>query len=166
MAARRRWVPIVIGVGILLVFAGVGVGVFVISYLRQQVSIEGASPASADEAFDDVRRQFAGRAPLVDWQDGRLVYHKDASPAADRGSRRLETFHVLVFDPDDGRLVRVSLPFWILRMKSGPIEFSGYAAGFDEGGVNLRPDDIERYGPGIIIDVTSPTAERVLFWVD
>jgi hypothetical protein len=70
----------------------------------------------------------------------------------------------MVWDDDDERLMSFSMPFWLLRMKSTPIEFSSYASGMDDGGVDLRPEDIEKYGPGIILDTTSRQGERVLLW--
>ena len=56
------------------------------------------------------------------------------------------------------------LPFWLLRLKSDPIRFSAYASGFDDEASTCRPEDIEKYGPGIILDGTSPEGERVLLW--
>ena len=44
-------------------------------------------------------------------------------------------------------LVEFALPFWLLRLTSGPILFSSYASGFDDAGVSIRPEDIERPGP-------------------
>ena len=49
-------------------------------------------------------------------------------------------------------------------MKSDPIQFSAYASGLDEEGVSLRPEDIEKYGPGIILDTRTRDGERVLVW--
>jgi hypothetical protein len=34
----------------------------------------------------------------------------------------------------------------------------------DDEGVDLRPEDIEKFGPGIVLDTTSPSGERVLVW--
>jgi hypothetical protein len=48
-------------------------------------------------------------------------------------------------------------------MKSGPIRFSSYAAGVDDGGITLRPEDIERYGPGVIMELSARNG-RVLLW--
>jgi hypothetical protein len=78
--------------------------------------------------------------------------------------RRLDTLHVLAWDPDEGKLAKVSLPFWFLRLKSTPIELSAYASGFDDEGVSLRAEDIEKYGPGVILDYSTPSGERVLLW--
>ena len=39
-------------------------------------------------------------------------------------------------------------------MKSGPIRISAYQQGWDDRGVSFRVEDIEKHGPGIIVDVT------------
>jgi hypothetical protein len=51
-------------------------------------------------------------------------------------------------------------------MKSGTISFSSYASGIDDAGVKLRPEDIERHGPGILLDFTKPREGRVLVWAE
>ena len=42
---------------------------------------------------------------------------------------QLQTLHVLAWDPDDEKLARVAVPFWLLRLKSSRFEFSAYASG-------------------------------------
>ena len=49
-------------------------------------------------------------------------------------------------------------------MKSGPIRISAYQQGWDDRGVSFRVEDIEKHGPGIIVDVTEPNEGRVLIW--
>ena len=66
---------------------------------------------------------------------------------------------MIAFDRDEGNTVTFSLPFWLLRMKSGPIRISAYQQGWDDRGVSFRVEDIEKHGPGIIVDVTR-SAER------
>ena len=61
------------------------------------------------------------------------------------------------------RLARFSVPFWLLRMKAEPFRFSTYASGLDDH-VNLKPEDIEKYGSGIILDTQTKSGERVLLW--
>jgi hypothetical protein len=78
----------------------------------------------------------------------------------------LSTLHVLAFDRDKGETVTFSLPFWVLRMKSGPIRISAYQQGWDDRGVSLRVEDIEKHGPGIIIDATERNEGRVLIWAE
>jgi hypothetical protein len=52
-----------------------------------------------------------------------------------------------------------------LRLKSDPIRLGAYARGLDDDGVTLRPEDIEKYGPGIVLDTRGDDDERVLVWV-
>jgi hypothetical protein len=153
-------VPIAIGVAILLVFLAIGGIVFVTSWVRENLEVSETSRASADTAFDEVRRQFPGQAPLLRIDDEGAHYSRGevANPP------EIERVHVLAWDPREEKLARFSLPFWFLRLKSGPIAFSGYAAGLDEQGVSIRPEDIQKHGPGLIIDGTLHDGARVLIW--
>ncbi|MGQ0735995.1 MAG: hypothetical protein ACT4QD_20370 [Acidobacteriota bacterium] len=162
MTARRRWVPILFGVGVLLVFIGIGVGLAITAWVRENVQVASATDADAQAEFEVIRSKFPGRPPLLELRDGRPHYTTARTQGAAPGS--LETLFVLAWDPDEEKIARFSLPFWLLRLKSDPIKFSAYASGFDEGGVDLRPEDIERYGPGIILDTATPSGERVLLW--
>ena len=62
--------------------------------------------------------------------------------------------------------MRVDVPFWLLRLKSGPIAFSSHASGFDDERVRLRVEDIERRGSGIVLDISEPREGRVLIWAE
>ncbi len=163
MSTRRRWVLIAFGVAVFVVFVGIGAIVLIASWFQQNLQVQQTSERDAEVEFDAVRKQFAGRAPLLELRNGRPHYLGGTKPQG-TSTTRLETLHVLAWDPDDERLARVSVPFWLLRMKSDPIEFGSYAAGLDDAGVDLRPEDIEKYGPGIILDTSSTKGERVLLW--
>ena len=69
---------------------------------------------------------------------------------------------MLAWDPGERALADVTLPMWLLRLKSGPIQLGGYVTGMDDHGVRLTADEIARMGPGVILDLTTPTGERVL----
>jgi len=72
---------------------------------------------------------------------------------------------VLAWDPDEQKLARFEIPFWLLRLKETPIRFGTFASGLDEMRISLRASDLERYGPGIIVDVTRD-GKDVLLWVE
>ena len=60
---------------------------------------------------------------------------------------------VLAFDPRAGKLVRASVPFWLLRMApSRNLSFHSGGFDFDSDGMRLTVDDIERAGPGLLLD--------------
>lgn len=165
MAKRRRWIPIVLGAGVLLVFLGVAFVIAVTVWFQQNVRIESdASERDAESAFAEVRQRFSGRPPVLVFRDGRPEYSGGQKPAAVANPGSLSHMHVIAWDDDDRQLARVSIPFWVLRLKSGPIEFGSYASGFDDHGVDLTPEDLERFGPGILIDMDGPRGSHVLVW--
>jgi hypothetical protein len=163
MKKPRNWVIVLFGAVILIVFVGIGAIIASIAWFQQNMQVQASSPSEAQTAFDEVRQRFSGRPPLLEFTDGRPSYAA-GKPDASRPKTDLQTLHVIAWDPDDKRLTRVAIPFWILRMKTTPIEFSSYASGMDDRGVDLRPEEIERYGPGIVLDATTPSGERVLLW--
>ena len=117
------------------------------------------------QQMDEVRSRFPGQQPLIQLVDGepQLVTER-ASQASTQTT--LSTLHVIAFDSDEGNLVNFSLPFWLLRLKSGPIRLSAYQQGWDDRGVSFRVEDIEKHGPGIIVDVTRPGEGRVIIWAE
>jgi len=163
MAARRRWVLIAFGAAVLVVFIGIGVMIAVAAWFQQNMQVDSRSTEQADAEFSEVSRQFGDRQPLLEMQNNRPAFTSEHDkPAADPGAK-IETLHMLAWNPHDGRVARFSLPFWLLRMKSQPFRFGAYASGLDDR-VDLRPSDIEKYGPGIILDAHTLSGERVMIW--
>jgi len=162
---KRRWIPIVVGVVILLAFVAIGVIGVGVNYLRQSMTVADASESDAMQEFDKVRSRFPGQQPLVQMVDGRPQYVAERA-SQDASSTTLTTLHVLAYDRDKGQTVTFALPFWLLRMKSGPIRISAYQQGWDDRGVSFRVEDIEKHGPGIIVDATERREGRVLVWAE
>jgi hypothetical protein len=164
MKKRRNWLLVLFGVVVLVVFVGIGAVIAIGAWVQQNMTVHGSSAADAQAEFETVRRRFSERPPLLELRHGRPAYAGSGPPAATATPQRLERMYVLAWDREDSRLVSLSIPFWVLRLKATPIQFSAYASGFDDNGVKLRPEDIERYGPGIILDTNTPSGERVLLW--
>jgi hypothetical protein len=163
MKKRRNWLLIIFGVAVLLVFIGIGAIIAVTAWFQQNMSMQETSEREALGQFESVRQKFPNKAPLLEMRDGKPFYSGNRSPERP-STTPLERLHVMVWDDDEERLMSFSMPFWLLRLKSTPIQFSSYASGMDDGGVDLRPEDIEKHGPGIILDTTSRQGERVLLW--
>ena len=163
MATRRRWVLIAFGVVILIVFIGIGAIFAVTAWVQQNLQVDKRSPEDAEQQFAAVLKEFEGRTPLLEMHDGhpRIAANHDRQTAESPG--RLETLYVLAWDADEEHLARFSVPFWLVRMKSEPFRVSAYASGLDDR-IQLRAEDIEKYGPGIILDTKTPSGNRVLLW--
>ena len=133
--------------------------------IAYMIRIETTDEQAAMQQLDDVRKKFPGQQPLIQMVDGRpqLATERTTQTPA---QTTLSTLHVVAFDTDEGHLVNMSIPFWLLRMKSGPIRISAYSQGWDDRGVSFRVEDIEKHGPGIIADVTRPGEGRVILWAE
>ncbi|MGE0462315.1 MAG: hypothetical protein AB7Q16_13180 [Vicinamibacterales bacterium] len=158
----RRWAPILFGVAVFVVFVILGAGVFGIAWVRDHLDITPSSAADAEAAFDEVRQRYRDKAPLLELSEAGARTNR---PPDDAPRTTLTTLHVLAFDADEGRLARFDLPFWFLRLKEGPIRFGTYASGLDGLRISLTAADLERYGPGIVVDVGRGD-ERALLWVN
>lgn len=162
---KRRWIPIVLGIVFLIFVLGVGAVIFSVAWFRQALEVTPVSQTDAVREFDAVRARFSGQRPLLEMRDGEpaLVGGRKGEPPS---TVQLTTLHLMAWDEDEERLVRFSLPFWLLRMKSGPIGFSSYDSGFDR--VSLSSEDIERHGPGLILDASENERGRgrVLIWAE
>lgn len=162
---RRRWLPIAIGVTFLLVCIAVGLVVVVVSMFRQNVDTQTSNETDASVAFADVRRQFADKAPLLEMRDGKP--HRMVIAGERRSTAELQHLKLMVWNPHDNHLTRVTLPFWLLRMKSTPINLGSYASGLDDSdGHDLRVEDLEAYGPGIVLEHTSSKGDQVIVWLE
>ena len=84
-------------------------------------------------------------------------------------SKPLETLRVLAYDPDAEKLVRVSIPFWLLRLAptNKRMSFlSDNGIDFDSDRVHLSLDDLERRGPGLVVDHTDRRGSLLLVWTE
>jgi hypothetical protein len=145
------------------VFVGIGAIIAISAVVQQNMEVTDTDVSGAEAEFEKVRQQFPDRPPLLDFKDGQPSYAA-GRPDPARPRTDLQTLHVVAWDPDDKRLAKFAIPFWLLRFKATPIEFSSYASGLDDNHVNLRVEEVERYGAGIILDAAMPSGERVLLW--
>lgn len=165
MSKKRRWLPIVLGVVILFGFAVIGLFIAGAAWFAQNVDYADASEQEAIARFAEVRQRYVARPPLLTF-DGGLRYTEGQLPAVSATAGEISSLRVLVWNPNDRRVAAVTIPFWLIRMNSGPIEFNDYADGVGSGGVTLYAEDIEKYGPGLLLDTTSPSGERILAWTE
>jgi hypothetical protein len=140
--------------------AGAGMGYYLFT---KHCDTKVTSPASAAVEFEQVTAQFVGQKPLIELDErGRFLRANPDRPGRP-DMRRPDQLYVLAFDPDDERIVKVTIPFWLLRLKArGTIDFNGGQLELED--LKLTVEDLERFGPTLIVDHKSTGGERVLVW--
>jgi hypothetical protein len=176
MASKKTptWVWVVLGIVSFFVLACVllvGGGIYM---FRQHVRAETASTQNVQEQFEQARKRFAGQQPLVEipkaaGTDRQVVVHKPPETAE---RNNLKSIRVLAYDGREGRLVHVDVPLWLARMAMSDrggsghrrIAINGENIEFDAG--NLTFEDVERHGPGLIVDTGDGKGSQVIVWAE
>ena len=122
--------------------------------------------AGADEQLAAIRARFRDQKPLIDPDapDGEPRVRPEGRPAF---TGELQSLHVAAYDRQDGRLVRFSIPFWLLRMApDGNVSFGDDALDELAGREKLTVRELEAFGPGLLIDEIKPDGNRVIVWTE
>jgi hypothetical protein len=169
MAKKKNWLLIILGIVIFVVIVGVAAVVGFGYWMYKQMGVQVSKVDNPQPAFSEVLSKFEGQRPYIDvsFADGReeaTVHHEMEKPT--RAS--LTKLHMLIYDEKDHQIVRMALPFWLLRLGGNkPINLRQGGSGFDPGvRLTVTVEDLERRGPGLVIDTVGRRGERVLIWQD
>ena len=157
---RSTLVLVVIGVAVcaILLVAG-GLVWFFTSALERSPADE----ATAEARFQELRDRFRGVTPLfVMGPNGPVLNRQRPST---RAASQLRSMQMLGWDRNDEELVRVTLPFWMIRMKPGDINVSS-GEGNRSVRLSLSADDLEGYGPTLLLDHTDEEGYHLVLWTE
>jgi hypothetical protein len=107
--------------------------------------------------------------PRPIFQQARL----EAGRYAGRPGRASEV-NVLVYEPDEGKLIRVSLPLWLVKKMEQHVDWDDIDADDDDDDAEhvrrvlkrrIRLEDIEKAGLGMLVEVDEKDGEQVLVWL-
>jgi hypothetical protein len=159
----KTWIWILVGLfglGVLCVIAMAGAGFY---FFSQHFDTKVVSRERAGNEFDDVKAQFTGQKALIELDERGRFLRANSDREAQPNAKRPDQLYVLAFDPDDERIVKVTIPFWLLRFKPrATVDFNGGRLELED--LKLTVEDLERYGPTLIVDHKSARGERVLVW--
>ena len=159
----KTWIWIVVGLlglGVFCIVAMAGAGFY---FFSQHFDTKVVSREGAGTEFEHVRAQFTGQKALIELDERGRFLRANSDRAAQPNAKRPEQLYVLAFDPDDERIVKVTIPFWLLRFKPrATVDFNGGRLELED--LKLTVEDLERFGPTLIVDHKSARGERVLVW--
>lgn len=163
IAKKRTWLWIILAclaVCVIAMFVLAGAGMY---FVMKHVDITQSSSADALRSFDDARKEFKDQKPLfvIDSREQpRIAKPLNEIP---NGTTKPAHLWILAWDPDEEKVVKLSLPFWLLRIgrqKMAVME----RGGFDLERLNIDWRELERIGPALVFDLKSSNGERVLIW--
>lgn len=160
---RRTWIPIVIAAVVVIAVVGIGLIASAVVFFYKHVNTTVVAEQTANTEIQRARARFAGQQPLIEVESGdEMLVHR--TPDAPR--RPIAAVHVLGYDADEGKLISVDIPGWLLRVVpslSGIRVFENREV--THGSTRLTLEDLERHGPGLIVDAHQRDGE-VLVWTE
>ncbi len=166
MAHRKTWLWIIGGVaaaGLLALVAMAGAGVYFVS---RHVQAQTSTGTQAIDAFDRVTADFPNRRALYELDAQERPQLTLALATLPTGATKPTSLMVQAWDPEDERLVRLSLPFWLLRLGPDRMRVSKREQGFDFHQLQLDISELERIGPALVLDYRNQDGVRVLLWTE
>lgn len=163
--ARRRWIPIVLGVLLALVLALVALAGSCAYMVRKQVQVrESATIGDYEREAAAVLERFDGVPALVmDGPSGPSLSRKVMAARQKRGGR-IDSLHILAFATKEHKLVRFTLPMWLVRLSpDGRMDINQDGVGLEN--IQLSIDDLEAAGPGPLF-VRKSGKSRVIVWTE
>jgi hypothetical protein len=158
----KTWVWIVVGVVVLGILGVIAMAAAGLWFVKSHVNIQATTTAIASADFQTIRARFTDQKPLVELDEhGNFMHANTDRPA---GTQRPETLNIMAFDSHDEKVVRLELPFWLLRLKGGGSRFDVGGGNVDLAKLRLTVEDLERFGPILILDQKDADGSRVLIW--
>jgi hypothetical protein len=164
---KKTWLSILIAAVIIVGIMAVAVVGGTAYFFSRHISTQLTPSDDAVHEFAAARERFTGQQPLIEIRRGdQAVVHREVIPAS-MPATKLESLRVLAYDTHAGKLVRVSIPFWLLRMApSHNFSLIDNGIDFDSERVHLTVEDLERRGPGLILDQADRRGSQVLIWTE
>ena len=159
-STKKTWLAILIAVVVLgcvgVIALVAGSAYFVSRHVRSEI----VATENADARFAEARQRFAGQSALIELRDGDDPVVR--RPPADAKGAPITVVRALIYSPHEGKVIDVSLPAWLLRLAPGDnLSFRDH---FDSQRIRINFEDIDRHGPGLILDGTDSEGARILVW--
>jgi hypothetical protein len=130
---------------------------------------ETANQTQAEQAFESALNLCAdSRAYLVGESGGSFVVNRELEGSE---LQDLNTLHLMYWQADEKRLTRMNFPIWFVRVKTThSINLGTYtsllAGDWAHLELSVTVQDLQRRGPGLILDHQLAEQGRLLLWTD
>ena len=164
---KKRWIfPVVAG---FLGFLVISIALSTYTMIRWS-ELESANASEAESAFAEARILAGGEIPYltISPKTHQVTVHRELEGPEPVS---LKALHLLAWDPDHEQLLRIEFPYWWVRLKMSRALNLGtltsvLARDWQNLDLRVAEEDLQRRGPGLILDVVSPEGARLLLWTE
>jgi hypothetical protein len=133
-----------------------------------------ASQVTSVEQMDTNSASFRFRGALEQFDDTQPMLTMDGAGNVTRRTRRSKALipvvptelKVLAWRGSTIGLVEAHIPMWFLRLKGPAINYLLKDTEFDLQAWGLTVEELQDWGPGVVLDHRSRRGERVLIWIE
>ncbi len=170
MAKTKTWIWIIagfLGVCVLVLMAVAGAGVY---FVTQHIQAKKIATGDALHQFEEARSMLKDKKPLLELD--RLGHPREIQRTEQMPTSLVKPTDmvILAWNPDRGRIVRFSVPFWLLLMGKRKVDLFDTGNGgngnnsFDIDRLNIDVKELQRIGPAFVLDYVTMNGDRVLIW--
>jgi hypothetical protein len=156
------WVWVIVAIAALAVLSVITLAAAGLWFVRSHVNVQPTTVAAATSDFQTIRERFGNQVPLIELDDrGNFVHANTDRP---NGTTRPDSLHIMAFDARDEKVVHIEIPFWMLRLKTHGTIVDVGGDNIDLQKLRLTVEDLERFGPTLIVDHRDMNGSRVVVW--
>jgi hypothetical protein len=153
---------------VIIALTAIGIGVW---FFASHHHSDPVSKQSAQTEFSQLRSRFSSQQPLVDMN----LRQPLETPSTGQSAAPLHTFHTVIFDTRGSqRMVHITVPYWFARLfagRDGEFKWLGQLTflddtEFDGESIHLSLDELEKRGPGLIVDYQHLSGGQFISWVE
>jgi hypothetical protein len=159
---KTTWLWIVaaiIGLGVVFMMVVAGFGFY---YVTKHVKAGPSTGAAALESFADARTPFKETKAIFELDDREELRMNRPLSELPTSSEQAKMLWIMAWDSDRERMVKMSMPFWVLRLGRQKVDIT--SGGFNFERLELDVAQLERVGPVLLIDLRRPNGDLVLAW--
>lgn len=164
MTSRKTWVwavVVLLAIVVVTMIVVAGAGVY---FVTSHIKTERVATADALQSFEAVKASLPTPQPLFELDEDQRP--RALRPLTDlpTSATRPDNLLLLAWDPDGERLIRASLPLWMVRFGKGRMHIGKDGHGFELDRLELDGEQLARIGPALVVDVRSHDGTRLLLW--
>ncbi len=150
---------------VLTVLVAAVAGLSIFGYMAwHSVTLERSTTQQAIAEFAEIHHKFGAAEPMLRIKSATEIAR--LAPQIAGEPQALSSLNALVFKENEQILSRVSIPFWFFKLKAPALQLSLHDTDIDLKRLGVSAADLEKHGPGLVLDEARPNGDRLIVWTE